>query len=60
MQLVLTDPEAVALRGLLEAYLPDLRREVARTEDHGLRHELVRRQELAERLLDQLVRTAAG
>ena len=43
MQLVLTDQEAVVLRGLFEAYLPELRREVARTEDHGLRHELVRR-----------------
>jgi len=60
MQLVLTDQESVVLRGLLEAYLPDLRREVARTEDHGLRHELVRRQELAERMLEQLGRAATG
>jgi hypothetical protein len=60
MQLVLTDQEAVVLRGLLEAYLPELRREVARTEDHGLRHELVWRQELAERVLEQLERAVAG
>jgi hypothetical protein len=60
MQLVLTDQEAVVLRGLFEAYLPELRREVARTEDHGLRHELVRRQVLAERVLEQLERAVAG
>lgn len=60
MQLVFTDQEALTLRGLLEAYLPELRREVARTEDHGLRHELVRRQELAERMLDTLGQAAAG
>ena len=60
MKLVFTDQEALTLRGLLEAYLPELRREVARTEDHGLRHELVRRQELAERMLDTLGQAAAG
>jgi hypothetical protein len=60
MQLVVTDQDAIVLRGLLEAYLPELRREVARTEDHGLRHELVRRQELAERMLEQLGPGAAG
>lgn len=54
MQLALTDQEAETLRDLLEAYLPELRREVARTERHSLRHALVQRQELAERLLEQL------
>jgi hypothetical protein len=56
MQLVLTDREPQTLRELFEAYLPELKREIARTEQHDLRHTLVRRQELAERLLDQLQR----
>jgi hypothetical protein len=54
MQLDLTDEDALVLRDLLAAYLPALAREVARTEQHDLRHVLVLRQELAERLLDQL------
>jgi hypothetical protein len=54
MQLTLTEPETEILRDLLLAYLPDLEREVARTEQHTLRHVLVLRLELAERLLDQL------
>jgi hypothetical protein len=54
MQLALTEQEAEILRDLLDAYLPDLKREVARTERHSLRHALVQRQELVERLLAQL------
>jgi hypothetical protein len=54
MQLALTDPEAEILRDLFLAYLPELEREVARTERHALRHALVQRQELVERLLEQL------
>ncbi|HEY3117069.1 MAG TPA: hypothetical protein VGK54_10025 [Chloroflexota bacterium] len=54
MQLALTDLETEILRDLLVAYLPDLEREVARTERHTLRHALVQRQELVERLLEQL------
>jgi hypothetical protein len=54
MQLSLTDAEAETLRDLFLAYLPELKREVARTERHTLRHTLVQRQELVERLLDQL------
>ena len=54
MQLALTESEAEILRDLLLAYLPGLEREVARTERHTLRHALVQRQELAERLLEQL------
>jgi len=54
MHLDLTDDEAGTLRSLLHDYLPDLRREVARTEKHDFRHELVKRQELAERLLAKL------
>jgi chemotaxis protein CheY-P-specific phosphatase CheC len=56
MQLVLTDQEAETLRDLLEAYLPELRREIARTEHHEMRHALVLRQELAERLAEDLER----
>ncbi len=54
MQLVLSDAETITLRELLADYLPALRREVARTEQHELRHLLVQRQDLAERLLEQL------
>jgi hypothetical protein len=54
MQLALTEAETEILRDLLLAYLPELEREVARTERHTLRHVLVQRLELAERLLDQL------
>ena len=54
MQLDLTTEDAEILRDLLDAYLPELRREVARTESHTLRHSLVQRQNLCERLLAQL------
>ena len=54
MQLLLTDAETVLLRGLLDDYLPALRREVARTEQHELRHLMVQRQELVEKLVEQL------
>lgn len=54
MQLALSDEETTILRDLLAAYLPELRREVARTDRHELRHALVQRQDLAERLLEQL------
>lgn len=54
MQLDLTTAEAHTLRAMLQDYLPDLRREVARTEERSLRHQLVLRQELCERLLDRL------
>jgi FMN-dependent NADH-azoreductase len=59
MQLVLSTEETVILRDLLSSYLPELQREVARTEQHALRHALVQRQELAERLLEQLAAQAA-
>jgi hypothetical protein len=54
MQLTLSDSEAEILRDLLLAYLPELEREVARTDRHTLRHALVERLELVERLLEQL------
>ena len=54
MSLVLSDEDSVVLRDLLADYLPSLRREVARTEQHDLRHLMVQRQDLVERLLEQL------
>ncbi len=54
MQLELNDEEAHTLRAMLNAYLPDLRREVARTDAHDYRHELVMRQDLCERLITEL------
>jgi hypothetical protein len=59
MQIDLTDEEAGLLRDLLEGLLPDLRREIARTDDHAFRHQLVLRQELSERLIARLSRPAA-
>jgi hypothetical protein len=54
MQIDLTDEEARVLRELLDGMLPDLRREIARAEDRAFRHQLVLRQELAERLAARL------
>jgi len=54
MQLLLSDDESILLRDLLADYLPSRKREVARTEQHDLRHLMVQRQDLVERLLEQL------
>lgn len=54
MQLTLSDDETAILRDLLADYLPALRREVARTEQHDFRHLMFQRQDLVERLVDQL------
>lgn len=54
MQLELNDEEARTLRAMLHSYLPDLKREVARTDAHDYRHELVMRQNLCERLIAEL------
>jgi hypothetical protein len=54
MQLILSDDDTAVLRDLLADYLPALKREVARTERHELRHLMVLRQELVERMLEQL------
>lgn len=56
MQLTLTDQEIQSLRGILSSYLPGLRRELARTEiqSRELKHELVLREELCEKLLAEM------
>jgi hypothetical protein len=54
MRIDLTDDEARTLGALLRDYLPSLRFEVARTDQRDFRHELVKRQDLCERLLESL------
>ena len=54
MQIDLSDAEWDTLRLVLRDYLPQLRREVARTEVLAFRHEMVKRQEVCEHLLDLL------
>ena len=61
MQLNLSSEDAVILRDLLADYLPALRRETARTEQHDLRHLMVQREDLVERLVAELEQlTTAG
>lgn len=54
MHVDLTADEAATLKGLLSDCIPDLKREIARTENHRFRHELVQREELCERLIARL------
>ncbi len=54
MQVELTTEEASALKALLRDTIPDLKREMARTDDRQFRHELVQREELCERLIARL------
>ena len=58
MELTLTDDEARTLRALLQDYLPGLRFEAARTDGAELRHVLVERLALCERLVDRLTPVA--
>jgi len=58
MMLELPQEDAQRLRQLLQDYLPDLRREMARTDEKTLRHELVLRVELCERVVAQLEASA--
>jgi hypothetical protein len=62
MQLTLSDDDARVLRNVLQEWLPELRRETARTAlaSRDLRHELHQRQALCERLLADLERPAAA
>jgi hypothetical protein len=56
MELILTEDEASTLRDFLHDHLHELQFEVARTEVKALRHTLRIRQDLIERLLEQLDR----
>jgi hypothetical protein len=56
MQITFTDSEARTLRDFLRDHLQDLKFEVARTDVKSLRHTLLERQELIERLLALLDR----
>jgi hypothetical protein len=54
MDVTLSDDEVQTLRGPLNDYLPELKFEAARTDGPELRHVLVKRQTLCERLLERL------
>jgi hypothetical protein len=54
MHVDLTTDEAAMLKALLTDCIPDLKREIARTENHRFRHELVEREEFCERLISRL------
>jgi len=54
MTVELTNDEARTLRDMLEEFLPELKYEAARTESRELRHILLERQSLVERLVELL------
>jgi hypothetical protein len=54
MRFELSQEEAHTLRAMLHDYLPELRLEVARTDAREFRHELLKRQDLCEHLLELL------
>jgi hypothetical protein len=60
IQLTLTEDDARTLRDFLHDHIQALQFEVARTEAKDLRHVLLARQELIERLLAQLGRDVRG
>ena len=57
MQIQLSADDVHELRLLLDDYLPQLRMEVARTEARAFRHEMLKRQDVCERLLRLLTET---
>lgn len=59
MNLQLNNDEVQVLREMLHDYLPGLRFEVARTHAPEIRHALVLRQSLCERLFDELGPTSS-
>jgi len=54
MQLSLSENEAHTLRLVLHDYLPDLKREAARTEAREFRNDLANRRDVCERVLQML------
>lgn len=54
MTIELSHDETQQLLELLHDYLPQLKREVARTEVHTLQHAMARRQDFCEHLLARL------
>jgi hypothetical protein len=54
MDLTLNDDDVLTLRWFLHDYVPQLQREAARTDSKEVRHILVTRLTLCERLLGQL------
>jgi hypothetical protein len=59
MNLQLNNDDVQVLREMLHDYLPGLRFEVARTDAPEIRHALVLRQSLCERLFDELGSTSS-
>ena len=54
MTLILNGSDVQTLRALLHDYLPELKFEAARTDSRELRHVLIKRQTLCERLIEEL------
>jgi hypothetical protein len=54
MNLQLSDDEVQTFREMLHDYLPGLKFEVARTDQKEILHVLVKRQNLCERLVEEL------